>query len=78
LVEGFPATCEAFAEIVRRGQGEGVIDTRLDADSAALVLIATHMGLSMTKALKPDVDVGSCSAVLSALIQGSFVTQAEH
>ena len=73
LVEGVRHACEPFAEQVRRGQQAGSINQHLDDKSTARGLIAMHAGLSVFKALDPQLDLNNCLAVVEALLNGTFL-----
>jgi AcrR family transcriptional regulator len=74
LAESIAQTLRPFEQHVRGAQAEAVVSDTLDATSTAQVLVAVHMGLSLLKALDPNVKVGGCVAVIQALLEGTFVT----
>jgi AcrR family transcriptional regulator len=61
-----------FAQIVREGQELGQIDPDLDPTSAARVWVALALGLTVQRAMDPDVDLGGCSEVIGSLMKGTF------
>ena len=63
---------EPFARIVRDAQERGDINPRLDADSAARLMISAYYGLLMQKALQPDVDVWHYVTAMKAMMGGFF------
>ena len=75
LVDAMASTGGLFVELVRRGQRDGEIAPELDPESAARVLVAQVMGLVVQKTMAPEIDLGGCSTIVSALLAGSFATE---
>jgi AcrR family transcriptional regulator len=75
FLAGLANVKEPLADAVRQGQKEGDINAKLDPGAASRVLAAICLGFVVQKAMEPDADLSRCSAVVSALLEGSFTTQ---
>ncbi|MEW4467851.1 TetR/AcrR family transcriptional regulator [Parasphingorhabdus sp. JC815] len=53
------AVRDKLAELITRGQEEGVIDNDLDPDSAALLIGSFQLGIAVHYLLAPDTDMSS-------------------
>jgi AcrR family transcriptional regulator len=63
-----------MAEVVRRGQARGQINRALDPLAVARLLAAMYDGLMAQQSAEPELDIGACLPVISALLRGDFVT----
>ncbi|HEV8575114.1 MAG TPA: TetR/AcrR family transcriptional regulator [Dehalococcoidia bacterium] len=64
---------DAFVtKIVEEGQERGEINTRLDPDAIARVMMAFWDGLVLQKTLDPNVDIWTYVAVMKAMMNGTF------
>jgi len=68
---------EPFAAIVRDGQSRGEINSRLDPEATARVLLAIFLGLQVQKAMDPKVELEPCTRAIESLLRGSFGNE-EH
>ena len=63
---------QLFAEIIRRAQALGEINSRLDAEAVARTMIAFHAGLVVQKAIDPRTDVKQYVKAMEAMMLGKF------
>jgi AcrR family transcriptional regulator len=75
FLQAFANVTEPFAEAVRDGQARGEIDARLDPQGAARLFAAVCLGFTVQKAMDPEADIGNCTEVISALLDGTFTVQ---
>jgi AcrR family transcriptional regulator len=61
-----------FADLIRAGQARGEIESSLDAENVARVMIAVYQGLIVQKLVEPDIDVRAYADVLLSLFGGTF------
>ena len=66
------STLEKLVEVVRQNQRLGVLNDSLDAMATARVLFSILVGTEIHKALDPDLDLDSYSAVFEAIVKGDF------
>lgn len=71
---GFDGLIASFAAIIRRGQAQGDINPRLDAESVARVMMGAFDGLATQQAAGHDVDVWKYVEVFKAMMGGTFWT----
>jgi AcrR family transcriptional regulator len=69
---------ERMAEIVRRGQAQGEIDSALDPRAVAHLLAAVHDGLAVHEAVDPRTDIAASLRVLEAMLRGTFARDRAH
>jgi len=72
FIEAHTQIKEPFSELVRAGQQSGELASDVDPAGAAQVLVALSLGLTVLKAMEPDVDLAGASRAASALISGRF------
>lgn len=61
-----------LANLVRKGQAEGVIRAGIDADAAGLMIGALQLGLSMQLIIDPDMDLEPIRVVSLDTLRKSF------
>jgi AcrR family transcriptional regulator len=67
---------EQFAAMMRSAQAQGEVNSNLDPDAVARVMIALYQGFITQKLVDPDLDPQSYGQVLQALFSGTFWQQA--
>lgn len=72
FLEALANAMAPFAQVISDGQHQGEIAASLDADGAARVFVALALGITVLKALQPEVSLAGSSQVVSALVDGRF------
>jgi AcrR family transcriptional regulator len=75
FLEALANALQPFAESVRHGQEKGTIAAELDPEAAARVCVALALGFTVQIAMEPEADYSGCAAVVTSLLDGSFVSR---
>jgi AcrR family transcriptional regulator len=70
VVEGLHLARGALVRVIRRGQKRGTFRAKLDAASAARLLIAIFQGFVLQATWEPDQDLESCFTMIEELVPG--------
>lgn len=70
----YASLVQGFTAVIRRGQAEGVINSSIDPESTARLMIASFEGLTMQLAAGERVHVRKYTKVLKSMMSGTFWT----
>jgi AcrR family transcriptional regulator len=76
VVDGAAPVREALAALIRKGRETGQIDTDVDPDALARILIAVFQGLVLQTAWGEPVDFAAIGAAMRDMLRGALFTNA--
>jgi len=63
---------QAFADLFKVAQEQGLVDTSLDSQALATTLMGTFHGLVLHKSLDPEINIAACGDAMRAMYRGLF------
>jgi len=63
---------QAFSELFKEAQGQGLVNSSLDSKALATTIMSTFHGLVLHKSLDEGIDIAACGDAMRAMYRGLF------